>query len=1249
MAGPILKSALATAAEKFPDTFKTKSATNMLKKQGVKDEELTFSGVGQKLAKAEELGMDKVSKDALEAAIPEGQFGEQVQTGSNTLYDWVSVEDVSMNPTYKERIITFGEEGRYTSSHFPTDGGEGGPTNYLMHNRVFDKYEGTTGVRVLQEIQSDLHQQGRQRGYDDSNLDVPGLVDTVTRMYDSGWDEATAASINREFGLPVNTADNLEGITVDNADQYLSEYVPARAPKSPWEKTWLKKGIELEVADAAKSGLDQLEIPIKGPDIGNLQRAEGVQSWYETTVVNTAKKIAKSMGGEFELKETGAARTFLDITADRDEAKEVIFKAVREAHYPGMSSTEMGEVQARALADEYSISIDDARIMQDAMFTSEKAFEQLKHGLGEGSATAVIKFPKDELGRNVQPQFTLYAAAPATVMGVIAARQQGYSDEEIAQHLESQGLNTEDAFETADKVQKAKDAGYSDEEIATFLGSAPTKVDGVETELLDPAVDPRALSEAETEKAARYAEIVDTENAQMNLEQLVAGMKVIHPNMMSVTMRTAGFFGNEAAQRQEQEVVRAQAQRIVDETSKTFGIDLEWNAQHGVFYANLPNGKVEVTPGILDTLFSEGGELTGAIAGGIAGAYFGKKYGGSAWSMLLASMGGAAAGGALGTQADYLREAIELHQDFAADVMAHKAMTAAEASIIGDVVGMGVFKGLGKGWSFLDSTYQAIKDGNSKGAVQAIKEVLFVADDEAEELVTRLNKSLKTPLAGNKNQTAIQAIATTKQGSEAVVKAVGQIDPLAGTAAVKAIDDRAKDLNATAASLTDENVGRVLREDLVNYTDDVKAFYQSVKDEAAKSPYNNNFKFNFEKLALNPALEAVKRNLMSRGDSATLDRFTLQAQRINGMSESRSFTDLIELRQLVNDFLFNKKISNGKDREALMTVRDNIDGALDVGAKVVLRDRAPQWQANFAAAKKEYAKMKGLERNVMNKVLQRPGVSERAIAQGLTKYMTAIDGTFSDVVSKLPQSTRFKAEGAIVNSLTEKFTAGQGDGIRAVHFPLLDAELAKMSFTSPQARQYKAAVHQYAEIFKNDVPLAQVTGQIQIPKFQSYLTADPVVRAKFEIASGVFNTIKTFAPGKEQRNMAMVKNVAKLLETPLNSKAAKDVMAEYAGELDISAQVVGLQQEAARAAMKERDADAVLVKLFGEGRTKKLKGQVASMKIPMHRIATHADVKNVADADGIMLSDTASLDYALKQRGYLGIMQGADRVREIKQ
>ena len=66
-----------------------------------------------------------------------------------------------------------------------------------------------------------------------------------------------------------------------------------------------------------------------------------------------------------------------------------------------------------------------------------------------------------------------------------------------------------------------------------------------------------------------------------------------------------------------------------------------------------------------------------------------------------------------------------------------------------------------------------------------------------------------------------------------------------------------------------------------------------------------------------------------------------------------------------------------------------------------------------------------------------------------------------------------------------------------------------------------------------------------------------------------------------------------------------------------------------------------MVKVFSGG---KLKGTGTSQSIPMHRILTVEQAKEIADSEALTL-DSKSLDAVLMKYGYKAIMQGSDRVR----
>ena len=171
--------------------------------------------------------------------------------------------------------------------------------------------------------------------------------------------------------------------------------------------------------------------------------------------------------------------------------------------------------------------------------------------------------------------------------------------------------------------------------------------------------------------------------------------------------------------------------------------------------------------------------------------------------------------------------------------------------------------------------------------------------------------------------------------------------------------------------------------------------------------------------------------------------------------------------------------------------------------------------------------------------------------------------------------------------------------------------------------------------------LYRVNCQITIPKFQSYLTVDPVVRAKFEVASGIFNYIKSKAPGDANRQLALVRATSKLLEKPLDVQNFKYLQDQVFDDSNLSKQILELQREAASNKAKEIDVGTPKVKIYTGG---KLKGTNQIDSIPQHRILTLAQAREIAETESITL-DSKSLDAILIQHGFKAILESSDRVR----
>ncbi|BAM63085.1 tail tape measure protein [Edwardsiella phage ETP-1] len=833
------------------------------------------------------------------------------------------------------------------------------------------------------------------------------------------------------------------------------------------------------------------------------------------------------------------------------------------------------------------------------------------------------------------------------------ALAKGYSDKEVAGYLKGKGYDDEQILELttqSQQIAQAREAGYDDAEIDGFIKGSKPQVANVETKPVTSGDIEQWVSSLFASKPKQSAYDKLTSGDEMDAEDLLASMQVLAPNMASMTTRVSGFFGNQEAATKAEAGALASRTRIIDMAAKR-GLQLEWNDELGSFVTQTETGPQPIEEGFWDSFWTQKGELAGGVSGAIVGGRLGAAAGtvGGPWGVaagtVVGSILGAAAGSATGTQLDYLYQAVKLQEDIEADVMAHKALTAAEVSVVADALGLGVAKGAKGLWRGVKRVKDFVVDGNTKGAYEALKQMEFMSDDQAAQIVTQLGR-MSTNMATDKNfaEQAIAATAITRPGAEGLVQAAAGLDAQASRAVAKGIDDRAKDLLRTTGEMSGESLGKVLREDLGNYVADVKQNYHSVIAQAAQSTKASNFRFDYDKLAIDPVLATLQRNIM---DPAVLEKFQLQASRIRDMSDGRTFADLLDLRQVVNEFKFNTRISKAKDFEALNGILKSIDDEIYKGAQVAV-DKPAEWLKSYGEARLGYAKMKQLEKNVMYKALNKPGANEADVTRNLARYITAMDGTFNDVMIKLPVEMRSRVENSVVDTLANKYTAGVGDGLQAVNFPMLSDELKKVTLSTPQARQAREAVSALAEVFRNDVPLSRITGNIQIPKFQSYLTTDPVARAKYEIASGMFNYVKSLLPSKKTAELALVRKTAKLLENPLNARSVRELMEAAGDKVDVSREVLNLQQQTARAAAAGKDTTMPRVKLYGSGSVLGLKGTGQAHTIPVHRIASTKVLTTLAESSGINLADKTAVDTMLKSNGYAAVQQGTDRIRVLK-
>lgn len=1301
--GPLIKSALKETIEKLPEDFamKSESIPNMLVKQGVKPEELKFAKLG--------IPEGKVTKQDLvqaEAGRQDAFSVREYDQRTGTKYDYVTLRGEEENPTYVERvykwndqtgqtpnldeirslhqkasetnelqdIINAEEAARkqgydpdqeelstwldrsapiaqtgYESSHFE------GTKGYLMHARTIDQDLGDgKKTRTILELQSDLHQQGRQHGYRTVDIPEEDLDKMISLINNYGYNPngrflELAGDIAKQYGW------DPEG------DQSIKAFVNQQtgAPRAPLESNWLRKLMEFETARGIEDGAEQIAIPLKGPATESLVRGSGVRKWYDTVVKSTAEKLAKQTGGTAELISTGNKGKLLTDLEHNDFIKldELFRTATREDDY---KAQDFLLTDIERLLGKHNVSYADDIDMMDKVAGIVRTGQ-----LPAENADYIVIKP----GEKAKTEgFKLYASGGASVAALTVANalNQGVGEDDISTVLKEQGYSDAEIQKALDKGKKAQLAlsqGVAEEDIRTVLDEQEPQLNqqseqqpqmqnwqGVKPAYNYLTGESDTVGQQYSYNRGNYTPTLQERRDQayqtlMSQEKttardLVTSLQVLSPALVSLTDQAKGALGNKLKAKQVEEAEKAARAKVIS-MAQDKGITLQW--QGGEYYAQTPEGQwAKVTPTIWDELWAMKGETVGAVAGAVAGARAGAAIPAPHPLAKLAlgaagSVVGAAAGAATGAEADYLYTAMKQSEELSAKVAAHKAITAAEWSVIGDVIGYPVAKLTGAAVKGIMNARDFIKTGNTAGAYRALKDTMFISDSEAQELTDKLAKQLAVP-GSNEQERAIVSTAITQPGGEQLVRAATSTSPRVSQAVLQSIDSRAKSLLEGTET---KNVGTLLRQDLGNYVSDVKQFFSSVKDEAMKAPNASRVQFNYDKLAVEPLMQRLESNIQ---DDAVLNRFKNLVMRVRETSDSRTFPDLLELRQIVTGFKYNKRITNTKDFQAIDEVLGNIDNAITQSAQMAMPGTADAWLTKYAQARAKYAQMVQVQNNVLAKALRKPTLTEKEVGDLLTKHINSLDGTFDTVLSQLPMNARKKAEMAVIDTLANKFTTGQSSTMQVTDFVKLNDQLEDTIFTTPEARQMKQAIAKIADVFKNDPQLARVSGSTHFAQEADTLSTNPVTASRLAAARQMFRSWQKYFPTERGRGIALVNKVAELLDNPLHAKSVRDIIDEMP---EVTADVQKLQQEYAKAKAAGKDVGAARVKLYGEGKVLDARASqgAAADTVPLHRIATLDQVKEIAEAEG--LTNGKLLDAALKKRGYVAVMQGSTKVRKL--
>lgn len=324
--------------------------------QGVKGEELEWTGLGDRLANSAE---PMLSKDELLGHLAENnvQLQEVPKREATGLNDQERLDSSGGSAEYPSYSLPGAEPGSYReallqlpqvgtrpgggvlATEGPFAGVETAPNpmpayhsshwdepNVLGHVRMNDRQVSISGeskplsALFLEELQSDWHQQGRREGYRGAAIgDEDALKEAklFSQAIGSDWDK-----------LPADYQKEL----IEQARQKL-ERSSAGVPDAPFRSTWPELLLKRMIREAAESGKDALawtsgetqaarydlskqvkDIAASREDDGKYTISgldlrvggEGMLKFYDDMLPKVAQKLAKKYGGNVELGSTEA-------------------------------------------------------------------------------------------------------------------------------------------------------------------------------------------------------------------------------------------------------------------------------------------------------------------------------------------------------------------------------------------------------------------------------------------------------------------------------------------------------------------------------------------------------------------------------------------------------------------------------------------------------------------------------------------------------------------------------------------------------------------------------------------------------------------------------------------------------------------------------------------------------------------------------------------------------------------------------
>lgn len=813
-------------------------------------------------------------------------------------------------------------------------------------------------------------------------------------------------------------------------------------------------------------------------------------------------------------------------------------------------------------------------------------------------------------------------ATPLTEEIYAKAEEKGYSREQVDAAYAKKKQNKEALFR-----QAAEAKGYSEEQISKALEARKAKSSVLTAEpskIKDSVIPWKEYSDYELAKSGTtIGQIEQFENTEKRLAKYEA--RLMRPQQISDFTNLLSKAG-----REENRALRDRLAANVVSAANNEGLQVAY--EDGNYYTLDPQGKkVEVTPGILDSMLQSRAE----IAGGTVGARQGYKWTPGNWfTKSLGSIAGAAIGASTGAGLDYVDQSIQLDKEIKATEALDKAYGAAKVSAFFDSVFLGPL--IAKhGVQAVGGAFTRTVDGNVSGAYDELLHVFNKTEEEAAQIVKEFERINNIVLEGTEKAKALKVLPTTQPGGEALISEVAMTDPHTAFTIVNETRNRAETLIKAAEGIADKEAPKRVLQSIKDYETATREMFHGVKEQFTELDVPADVVPD-----LTDKFKTVTNTIVAKMSSKDVAEISLITDQKLPMIQSilKDAADgkvsgdaLMDARQMLTQLKFSSNVKDTKALQAIDTILAPLDQAIkDVATTTMPKDQAKAWLDNWYGTSEAdgvvtlYSKMLQFKRNKLYNMVVSRGKDAASIAKDLTSIGDTIDdayfgvNTYKQFRDTLGLEAAKDLEGPIVQELINKHTVGKVNELRATNFVELSNELSQYPFITNEADQIKQVVDRLSEVYKNDPKLLKSAMVINPDQAQQTLAASVSGKIKYGILTRVWRRVQQVAPGRAAKPIALVDRVAKFLEKPLNTKTTQQLLDVVADDQEMTKAIKQLQAAVTEEGIENYNKHLADVYIDNKGRMFLEPGRGRRQRpneIPLHRVASEQQVLDMLGLD----------------------------------